>query len=520
MTLILTVDEGEPYFLGDLTWDGVSVLDQADVDEAVTMKKGDRFSELRVGEMMAAVQSLYFDKGYVYAFIDPVPAYGPEDQEGKRVVDVVMRVIENEPARVAHINVLGNTKTKDHVIRREILLKPGDTFSRVLFERSIREVMSLNYFANVELDPPPTPTANGDLDVSIKVTEKPTGQATMGAGWSERDGLIGNLGVQLPNLFGNGQQFSFTWDFGRIRRTISFGFTEPWFLNTPTLVGFNVYDSELFWTTFYKQKRRGFSFQVGRRLRWPDDYFRTSVGYRLEDVIFSDFSANYNPSPDFDLRQFDWPIRGSAVSWTIYRDSRDRPEFPTQGSINSLRVEVAGGPFGGDQQFVKWDMSQSFYFQSFASFVLNMRVKAGLVEGFSGWGREAFVPFNEKYLAGGTSFDGQIRGYENRRVGPQDQDGLEVGGQSLLIFTLEYTFPIAPQQSLFGLVFADAGNSWIDLGDTDPFDLRRSVGFGVRMFTPLVGLIGFDFAYGFDHFENGRRVGRWVPHFQFGQQFF
>jgi outer membrane protein insertion porin family len=105
-------------------------------------------------------------------------------------------------------------------------------------------------------------------------------------------------------------------------------------------------------------------------------------------------------------------------------------------------------------------------------------------------------------------------------VGPIDLDGLEVGGQTLLIFTLEYTFPLAPEQSIFGLVFADAGNSWLDFADTDPFDLRRSVGFGLRMFTPMVGLIGFDFAYGFDHYEGGRRKGRWVPHFQFGHQFY
>lgn len=518
LTLILRVNEGEPYFLRSLSWEGVSVLDMDKVEAVQMIRGGQRFNRAKLMETLAAVQALYFDEGYVYAQIDPQSYFDAE--EGRRVVDVVMRVVENEPARVAHINIFGNTKTKDHVIRREILLKPGDIFSRTRFERSLREVMALNFFANVELDPPPSPTPRGDLDVSIKVTEKPTGQATMGAGFSERDGLIGNIGLSLPNLFGNGQALSFTWDFGRIRRTIQFGFTEPWLFNTPTLVGFNVYNSEFFWTTFYKQKRRGGSVRVGRRLRWPDDYFRTSLSYRLEDIIFGDFSESYNPSPAFDLRRFDWPIRGSALSWTITRDSRDRPEFPTQGSINSLRVEVAGGPFGGDQQYVKWDLSQSFFFPSWWNFVMNMRIRAGLVQEFSGWGREGFVPFNEKYLPGGTSFDGQIRGYDNRRVGPLDRDGLEVGGQSLLIISLEYTFPIAPEQSLFGLVFADAGNAWLDLADTDPFDLRRSVGVGVRMFTPLVGLIGFDFAYGFDHFENGRRVGRWMPHFQFGAQFF
>lgn len=514
MTVVLTVDEGEQYTLGSITWEGLTVIDSTEVAEAVQSQPGEPYSRAQLEADMQAVNALYFEEGYVYAQLLDQPSF-----DG-RTVHLTMRVREGEPANVAHIFISGNTKTKEHVIRRELLLKPGDRFSNSLFQRSIREVMALNFFANVELDPPPTPTPSGDLDVTIKVTEKPTGQATMGAGYSERDGLIGNLGLSLPNLFGNGQQLDFQWDFGRIRRTVSFGFTEPWFLNTPTLVGFNVYSSEFFWTTFYKQKRQGFSLRVGRRLRWPDDYFRTSVGYRIEDTSFLDFSSAYNPSEAYDLRRYDWPIRNSSVSWTVSRDSRDRPEFPTKGSANSLRIEVAGGPFGGDEQYVKWDLSQSFFTPAWWNLVMNMRIRAGLVEGYSGYGQSGFVPFQAKYLPGGTSFDGQIRGYENRRVGPKDRDGLEVGGQSLLIFTLEYTFPLAQAQSLYGLFFAEAGNAWLDLGDTDPFDLRRSVGFGLRMFTPMLGLIGFDFAYGFDHFVDGRRQGRWVPHFQFGYQFY
>ncbi len=514
MTLFLMVEEGSQYTLRSLTWSGIELLEQTEIDAVVTVNPPEPFNRAELANTIAMVQGLYFEKGYVYASINPEPSYD------STFVDCEMVVMEGEPAQVAHIFITGNTRTKEHVIRRELLLKPGNLFSRDLFERSLREVMALNYFSNVELDPPPTPTIDNNLDVTIKVTERPTGQAMFGAGWSERDGLIGNIGLQLPNLFGNGQRLDFTWDFGTIRRTIQFGFTEPWLFNTPTLVGFNVYRTQLFYNIYYKQKREGVSFRIGRRLRWPDDYFRASIGYRIEDTTFYDFASSYNPSEAFDLRRYEWPLRNSSISWTISRDSRDRPEFPSSGSVNSSRFEIAGGPLGGDEQYMKWDMSQSFFFPTMANLVMNMRLKAGVVEGFDGWGQEGFVPFNVKYLPGGTSFDGQIRGYENRRVGPKDFDGLEVGGQSLLIFTLEGVFPIAPQQMIYGLVFADAGNSWLDMGDTDPFDLRRSVGFGLRMFTPMIGLIGFDFAYGFDHYKDGLRKGRWVPHFQFGTQFY
>ncbi len=517
MTLFLIVDEGPLFTLFSLDFSGIELFEMTEIEELITAEVGAPYNQAVLDASINAIRDKYTEEGYVYADIDPVPSW---QGEGGTNVAISVNVLEGEPANIAHVYITGNNRTKEHVIRRELLMKPGERFARSLFERSIREVMALNYFSNVTLDPPPSPTVDGDLNVTIHVEERPTGQAIMGAGFSERDGLIGNIGLQLPNLFGAGQQLDFTWDFGRIRRTIMIGFTEPWLMNTPTLVGFNVYRSELFWNVFYKQRREGLTLRLGRRLRWPDDYFRTSIGYRLEDTEFYDFLSSYNPSPTYDLRQWDWPIRNSSISWTVTRDSRDRPEFPTGGSMNSFRFELAGGPLGGDEQYTKWDLTQAFYYRTWSEVVMALKVRGGLVEGYDSRKRDGFVPFNVKYLPGGTSFDGQIRGYENRRVGPVDRDGLEIGGQSMLIFTLECTFPLAQEQALYGLVFADAGNSWLDLGDTDPFDLRRSVGFGLRMFTPMVGLIGFDFAYGFDHFENGRRKGRWVPHFQFGAQFY
>ncbi|MCK4350287.1 MAG: BamA/TamA family outer membrane protein, partial [Candidatus Krumholzibacteria bacterium] len=283
ITLFLTVEEGQQYILRSLTWTGIELLDQSEVDAVVTVRPPEPFNEAKLSETIALVQGLYFEQGYVYSNLHTDPSFD------STFVDIEMHVSEGEPANVAHIFITGNTRTKEHVIRRELLLKPGNLFSRDLFERSLREVMALNYFNNVELDPPPTPTLDGNIDVTIKVTERPTGQAMFGAGYSERDGIIGNIGLMLPNLFGNGQQLDFTWDFGRIRRTIQFGFTEPWLFNTPTLVGFNVYRSQLFWNIFYKQKREGFGLRLGRRLKWPDDYFRTSIGYRIEDTTFYDF---------------------------------------------------------------------------------------------------------------------------------------------------------------------------------------------------------------------------------------
>jgi outer membrane protein insertion porin family len=169
ITLYVTVEEGEPYTLRSLTWEGVKLFDEEQVRGVIVARTGERYNETRVGESQAGLQALYLEEGYVYTDVTPNPSY-----EGHEI-DIVLSVYEGEPANVAHIYISGNTKTKDHVIRREVLLKPGERFSRNRFERSLREVMALNFFANVELDPPPAPTDNGDLDVSIKVTASGTG---------------------------------------------------------------------------------------------------------------------------------------------------------------------------------------------------------------------------------------------------------------------------------------------------------------------------------------------------------
>ena len=180
------------------------------------------------------------------------------------------------------------------------------------------------------------------------------------------------------------------------------------------------------------------------------------------------------------------------------------------GSVHSISSEFAGGVLGGDVNYHKHIFDSSWYFQNLWKITLMLKTRAGIVDTYTSSQR---VPFSERFMPGGTSYDGMIRGYDNRSVGPME-NGTEIGGKTMLIFTAEYQFPVVEQQ-IYGLLFADAGNAWKSLAETDITSLKRSAGVGIRIVAPMIGVIGFDLAYGFDNVLGGE----WHPHFQLGTSF-
>jgi len=318
-------------------------------------------------------------------------------------------------------------------------------------------------------------------------------------------------------LFGNGQRLSFDWTFGRYYRNFQIGFTEPWLFDTPTLAGVSFYDTKRDAAYYgYKQVSRGGSIQVGRRMRWPDNYFRSDLIYRLDQTSLSDFSdyiVTINPNGIVTEK---WPLTSSSIAYGISRDSRDRPEFPTVGSEFSLMTEIAGKMLGGNVDYHKHSLSYNGYHPMFWKFVVHTNTEFGYMDGFSSASR---IPYLELFFIGGAGLSRSIplRGYDDPLSGGGT---FAEGGRTLLKQSLEIRLPFISNPTAFGLVFAEAGNIWSNLSDTDPFDLRRSVGVGVRVFMPMIGMLGFDYAYGFDNYDSlGRRYGGWKPHFVFGRGF-
>ncbi|MBD3234700.1 MAG: outer membrane protein assembly factor BamA, partial [candidate division Zixibacteria bacterium] len=507
MYIDITVSEGMRYRFGNYTFIGNDFYSNEQLEKAIEFETYEVYSQKKYDESLVNLHTLYQDEGYWYAQITDETNI----TEGY-TVNIRYKTIEGNPVYVRLIKIAGNTKTHDKVIRRELSIVPNTIFRRSVLGRSLRNVMVLNFFANAVPDWEVLP--NGDINLIIKVEEKPTGQASVGAGYSEQDKLVGTIGLGIPNFRGRGQTVTLNWDFGSRRNSIDLGFTEPWLLDTPTSLGLNAYQLIRDYYGYFDETRRGFSIRLGRRLRWPDNYFSAYTRYRFEEVKYSDFSAQYIEDNENNPNSLDKGQRKyytSSIAFTLARDSRDLAQFATKGSVYSATTELAGGILGGDWNYHKETVEARWYFTTFWKLVLVARAKAGILAEYDGGSN---VPYSERFSPGGTDPDGQVRGYADGSLGRQTENGIPYRGRSMVVYNLEYQVPIAEQQ-LYALLFLDAGNAFYHIHDLDPFDLQRSYGLGFRVVVPMVGILGFDFARALDEPEKGN----WRPHFQIGRGF-
>jgi outer membrane protein insertion porin family len=230
-------------------------------------KPGNVFSSEKYQESLYGVYSAYQEVGHLH-----VRVLDERVTRSDSTIDVKYTISEGLPSHINLVKITGNGRTKDHVIRREMSVRPGQVFNRTLLIRSIRDIMALNFFGNVE--PVPIDLPSGDVDIEFKVEEKQTGQVSAGGGYNSTDKLVGSLGMGIPNFRGNGQNLSFSIEFGSRRSSFSLSFTEPWLFGRPTLLGADLFAINRRWYDEYTESRQGASLRLGRRLRWPDNYFR------------------------------------------------------------------------------------------------------------------------------------------------------------------------------------------------------------------------------------------------------
>jgi outer membrane protein insertion porin family len=512
------INEGRQYYFGDITFEGNKIFDDNKLLDVLLFQKGDIYNLEKYDKSIREnIQNLYYNQGYLFANIQPreIPA-------GDDSVDINVKINEGEVVRIKEIKITGNTKTNEKVIRRELKIYPGDKFNRDKLERSVRDVWILNYFSNVVPDVKLIPNDDKFVNLQIDIEEKSTETANMSAGYSQRDGMIGSVGVSLNNFSlrhpfsgGDGQRLAFDWSFGRYYRSISLGFTEPWMFGTPTLAGFSVFDTRSGGGFYGRDLReQGITLQLGRRFRWPDNYFSGNWILRIAQTEVFNVT-----DPELELYYTRINASTSQISLTqiIQRDSRNRPEFPTQGSVYSLATELSGGPLQGEEDFIKNTLSVEWFMPVKFGFVLYLNNKFGLIEGLH---KDAFINWRELFYMGGSGlgFSEGLRGYDDGTIGPVTSDGSPIGGKSMAKFSSELRFPIAPNPTIYGLFFMEAGNVWEDFPQTDLQDLKRSAGIGVRLFMPMIGIIGVDFGYGYDHLDSfGIRKGQWKIHFQYGR---
>ena len=514
------VYEGNKYYFGDITFEGNVIFTDEELLSNLDIERGDIYDQKKYDEgIRDRLQKMYYNQGYLFAQIQP-----REIPVANDTLDVHFIVREGNVVRIKEIIIRGNDKTNEKVIRREFKIHPGDIFNSAKLERSIRDVTILNYFAYANPDVRIIDNDNRHVNLILDVQEKSTDMANMSAGYSQRDGLIGSIGLTFNNFSitrpfsgGDGQRLVFDWQFGRIYRSISLSFTEPWLFNTPTLAGFSIFDTRS-GGGFYPWNRHdtGGTLRLGRRLYWPDNYFRGDWIFRYAVTSITNIR---DPELFAGYAYYGEGGKTKQISLTqiLSRDSRNNPEFPSQGSVFSLSTQLSGGPFGGDQHFFKTNLLAEWFIPLPFGLVIHSLNKYGFIYQLRS---NSFILYGEYFYMGGSGlgFAEGLRGYEDGQVGPITSSGSPKGGKTMVKNSLELRFPIAPNPTIFGLLFAEAGNVWSELSQTNPFELRRSVGAGVRLFMPMIGIIGIDFGYGFDYIDlYGRRKGQWKVHFQFGR---
>ncbi|MEJ2543980.1 MAG: outer membrane protein assembly factor BamA [Calditrichaceae bacterium] len=513
------ITEGPKYYFGDISFSNNVIFEDEALLAALDIGKGDVYDQKKYDEgIRDRLQKMYYNQGYLFASIQPI-----ETPVGNDTLNIDFNITEGHVVHIKELQISGNSKTNEKVIRREFDLHPGDVFNSAKLERSIRNVTVLNYFAYANPDVRLLSNDDKNVNLVLDVEEKSTDMANMSAGYSQYSGMIGSLGLTFNNFSlrhplagGDGQRLVFDWQFGRIYRSFSISFTEPWLFDTPTLGGFSIFDSRRGGSYYpWDMTSRGITLRIGRRLYWPDNYFRGDWILRYAETKFTDIA-----DPERYAYILDRPSEQRSITQIFTRDSRNSAEFPTRGSMNSLSTELSGGILGGEQDYFKTIFISEWYTTLPFGFVLYSHNKYGILEEISS---NSYILYNEYFYMGGSglSFAEGLRGYNDGRVGPLTDNGDPKGGKTMAKNTLELRFQIVPNPTIFGLLFAEGGNVWETLGETNPFDLRRSVGVGFRLFMPMIGIIGVDFGYGFDGPEDSvykqRSGGDWKVHFQFGR---
>ena len=557
----IKVDEGKPYYLGNVTFSGNSIFTSEQLQRIFSYKTGDRYDAVGINKKISGsekdddIATQYMDRGYLFAKAIPVEKSVKND-----TIDLDVKIFEGVQATLNKVTINGNTEAHDHILYRELRTKPGDLFSKSDIKRTKMELSQLGYLEPTQIVPDIQPNGeNNTVDVEWKVAPKSSSQVELQGGYGAGT-FIGTLGLtfgnfSIKNLFnrkawkpipmGDGQQLSVRAQAGNGYKNYSLSFVEPWIGGKrPTALSTSVYYSQYDYRDSYGEKAKldilGASVGLTKLLTWPDDYFRLSNTISFQRYNFDNYALNVG-----NLQYENGSSNNLNYTIGLTRNSAGPdPIFPQSGSDISMSFTTTL-PYSlinnkdysniSDVEKFKWleyykVKAKAYFYKELAG---KLVVKVGGEFGVLGTYNKKVgtIPFERFYL-GGTGlnqnrFDGReiisLRGYEDAtNSGGQTGDLTPSGGGTIYNkYTLELRYPITMSQTakIFALTFAEGGNVWNNTSEFKPFELKRSAGAGVRIFMPAFGLLGFDFGYGFDKgFGQTERSG-WQTHFIIGQQF-
>ena len=469
--ITVRIDEGKKFKIGKIDFRG-DILDSIDdLSKNVKSREGDIFSRDRLRQDIVSLTDLYGDKGYAFANIVPLT---PLDQD-RQIVNITFDIRKGELVYFEKINILGNVKTRDKVIRRELKVAESELYNGTNLKKSRQKLNNLGFFeeVNISTDRGSSPER---LNLTIDIKERPTGTLSLGAGYSSIDKFIVTGQVSQGNFLGRGQKLQLSAEFGGRRKTYNLGFTEPRLFDTEISAGFDVYNLEKQYTDFTK-KSNGGDIRLGFPLRFEDT--RGYLTYRYEESEISDISEN---AGTYITDQAGKNVT-SSITASIVRDTRDNYIAPSKGSNNTASAEFAGSFLGGDRSFIKYIGSSSWFFPVFWETSVMFHGTIGYAEGTEG----EDLPIDERFFVGGIN---TVRGFEPRSLGPRDKSGNIIGGDSELVFNVEYLFSLVKEAGLRGVIFFDAGNAYninkVEDSESDDFgELRTGAGYGVRWYSPI-----------------------------------
>jgi outer membrane protein insertion porin family len=497
VTVTIDIVEGAQYRVGKVTLNGVSLLPADEVRRQLRFKAGDVFSRGKLFDGTRAIADLYSTIGRASADVAP----RTEQQPATRTVDVTIDVTEGPEVYVERINITGNTRSEDRILRRELPFVEGDLYTLQKMQRARQRLVNLGYFETVNVTTQPG-TDKTKIIVNVDVTERPTGLFSIGGGFSSVDSFIGTLDVSQNNFLGRGWQLALSLRGGATTQQGRISFTEPWLFDRPLSAGFDLYNTKRQYIEYDYDTLGG-----GLRLSHPfAEYWRWHTGYRLSRDKISDVK---NSDQTF-LREEVGTRVTSLVSGSLSRDSRDSVAAPSRGGQTLLNVEVAG--LGGDSRYVKSVASTTYFKPIWFDHILSARGEAGYGVGWAEdglTGREELPVFERFYLGGPNS----IRGVKARRISPVDQFGVRIGGTSEALGNLEYIVPLPFNFRLAG--FFDIGNVYGYSTKFDLTDTREAAGAGVRWQSPF-GPIRVDYGVNLDR-RKGEDFG--ALHFSVGSPF-
>ena len=543
----IKLEEGNKYYLRNITWVGNTKYRSGQLDTIVGLKKGEEYKRDLIDQRLfmnpagTDVTSLYMDDGYLFFQLTPIEKNVENDS-----VDLELIIYEGKQARIRNITVSGNTKTNDHVVLREIRTKPGDLFNRNNIIRTQRELSQLGYFDPESLNVIPKPNpADGTVDIEYIVEERPSDQVELSGGWGGGF-VVGTLGLSFNNFSlnrmfkkgawsplpaGDGQRLSLrAQSNGRFFQSYNISFTEPWLggkkPNSFSVMGFRSIQSN---GVKRSDERRtgiditGVSVGLGQRLKWPDDFFTAYYELSYQYYSLQNFGSVFAFADGYS--------NNLSFRYALSRSSVDQPIYPRTGSQLTLSIKttfpyswVDGrndyNDLSAQERFlwleynkVKFTTSWFTPLSKDRKLVLNTRFGFGFLNAWSK--AKGASPFERFYLGGsgltGFNLDGReiiaLRGYGDNEVSPQ------TGGLLINKYTAELRYPLSlnPNATVFLLGFAEAGNTWGSYKEYNPFRVKRSAGVGVRIFLPMFGLLGLDYGWGFDYLDQGALNPNYLP---------